>query len=223
MIGKMIIALGFALLAIGGAAAADIDGVTLSDDKRTALFAQGSGIYIAPPQHEPRTKTIFSNIGVKYPKGEYFCCFGDTISGAQSIVNAQSWVAAQFASADDVTITEIDVAAEWASGTNEIDIGLYTDKDGIPGRLLKKFQVTGLQGISGCCGLAVAKDKMGIAIAGGRPYWIAVTTGSSDTFAVWADNTTDEIYGVPIAVNSGTGWQAGGYQIPQLSFGVYGQ
>jgi hypothetical protein len=223
MIKNSIAALGFAMLATGSAAAAGIDGVTFSDDKKTVLFAQGSGNFVAPPQHDAGTKAIFSNIGVKYPKGEYFCCFGDTISGSTSIIGAQSWVAAQFASPDDVTVTEIDVAAEWADGTNEIDIGLYTDKDGLPGRLLKKFKVTGLQGISGCCGLAVAKDKMGVAIAGGRPYWIAVTTGASDTFAVWADNSTDQIYGLPIAVNSGTGWQAAGYQIPQLSFGVYGQ
>jgi hypothetical protein len=223
MTGKAIIAFCIAIFAVSGAAAAGLDGITLSDDKRTVLFAPGSGNYIAPPQHDPGTRAIFSNIGVKYPKGEYFCCFGDTISGSTSIIGAQSWVAAQFASPNDVAVTEIDVAAEWADGTNEIDIGLYTDKDGLPGRLLKKFKVTGLQGISGCCGLAVGKDKMGIAIAGGRPYWVAVTTGASDIFAVWADNSTDQIYGLPLAVNSGTGWQVAGYQIPQLSFGVYGQ
>ena len=168
-------------------------------------------------------RAIFSNIGVKYPKGEYFCCFGDTISGANSIVGSQSWVAAQFGSLDDATVTEIDVAAEWAAGTNEIEIGLYTDKDGIPDKLLKSFKVTGLQGVSGCCGLAVAKDQKGIAIKGGRSYWVAVTTPASDTFAVWADNSTDQIYGLPVAENSGSGWQNAGYQIPQLSFGVFGR
>jgi len=223
MIGKALVVLSFAVFAAGGAMAATIDGVALSDDGRTALFAQGSGYYTAAPQHDKGTKVIFSNIGVKYPKGEYFCCFGDTISGADSVVGSQSWVAAQFASIDDTTVTEIEVAAEWAAGTNEIDISLYTDKDGLPGKLLKTFEVTGLQGVSGCCGLAVARDKKGIAIEGGRPYWIAVTTPASDTFAVWADNSTDQIYGLPIAVNAGSGWQDAGYQIPQLSFGVYGQ
>jgi hypothetical protein len=215
---------GFAIAAFvsSGATAATVAGVSLSDDGKTAVFT-GSGQYAAPPQHDPGTKVIFSNIGVKYPKGEYFCCFGDTISGSQAVTGSQSWVAAQFASLDDTNVTEIDVAAEWADGTNEIDISLYTDKNGIPDKLLKTFEVTGLQGISSCCGLAVGKDAKGIAIKGGRPYWIAVTTPVADTFAVWADNSTDQIYGLPIAENSGTGWAYAGYQIPQLSFGVFGQ
>jgi hypothetical protein len=184
------------MFAATAAAAATVNGITLSDDHRTALFAEGSAYFMPPPVHDKATKTIFSNIGVKYPKGEYFCCFGDTVSGPDSIVGSQNWVAAQFASADDTTVTEIDVAAEWADGTNEIDIGLYEDKGGIPGRLLKQFKATGLQGISGCCAFAVGKDKTGIAIKGGRPYWVALTTGAPDTFAVWVDNSTDQIHGI---------------------------
>jgi hypothetical protein len=222
MFGKALIGLGIAALVSFGARAGTIAGVTLSDDGKTAVF-EGSGDYAAAPQHDADTKVIFSNIGVKYPKGEYFCCFGDTISGSQSEVGSQSWVAAQFAALDDTTVTEIDVAAEWAAGTNEIGISLYTDKNGIPDKLLKTFTATGLQGISGCCGLAVAKDDHGIAIKGGRPYWIAVTTPASNTFVVWADNSTDQIYGLPIAENSGSGWAYAGYQIPQLSFGVFGK
>jgi hypothetical protein len=215
--------LAFAIFAAGSARAASMDGLTFSDDGRTVMFAQGSGFGMVPPQHDKGTKTIFSNIGVKYPKGEYFCCFGDTISGADSIIGSQSWVAAQFASADDMTLTEIDVAAEYATGTNEIGISLYTDKKGLPDKLLKTFTVTGLQGVSGCCALAVGKDKKGIAITGGRPYWVALTTPASDTFAIWADNSTDQINGLPLSVNTGAGWQIAGYQIPQLSFGVYGK
>ncbi len=222
MLKQILIGLGIAACAFAGAQAATFAGVTLSDDGKTAVF-EGSGQYAAPPQHDSGTKVIFSNIGVKYPKGEYFCCFGDTISGSTSIIKAQSWVAAQFAALNDTKVTEIDVAAEWADGTNEIAISLYTDKNGIPGTLLKTFMVTGLQGVSGCCGLAIGKDRNGIAIKGGRPYWIAVTTPASDTFAVWADNSTDQIYGLPVAENSGSGWVYAGYQIPQLSFGVFGQ
>lgn len=222
MIRKAALVLAIALSG-GGAMAATVGGVTLSDDRKTALIAQGSGDFIPPPQHDPHATVIFSNIGVKYPKGEYFCCFGDTISGPDSIIGAQNWIAAQFGSLDNATVTEIDVAAEWAAGTNEIAIGLYTDNNGIPGTLLRKFKVTGLQGVSSCCAFAVAKDKKGMPIKGGRPYWIAVTTPASDTFAIWVDNSTDQIDGLPLVVNTGAGWQKAGYQIPQLSFGVFGQ
>jgi hypothetical protein len=223
MIARTLPVLAAAAFVAGAAAAATVDGINLSDDGRTAQFAKGSAYFMPPPVHDRATKTIFSNIGAKYPKGEYFCCFGDTISGVDSVIKSQNWVAAQFASLNDVMVTEIDVAAEWASGTDEIDIGLYEDKDGIPGRLLKRFKATGLQGISGCCALAVGKDTTGIAIKGGRPYWVALTTGHPDTFAVWVDNSTDQIHGLPLAGNTGSGWKAGGYQIPQLSFGVFGK
>jgi hypothetical protein len=222
MFKQALLMFGIAAFVSAGAQAGTVAGVTLSDDGKTAVFT-GSGNTIEAPQHDKSVKVIFSNIGTKYPKGEYFCCFGDTISGSTSITGAQSWVAAQFASSDDAMVTEIDVAAEWADGTNEIAIGLYTDKNGIPDKLLKTFTVTGLQGISSCCGLAVGKDKNGVPIKGGRPYWVAVTTPASDTFVVWADNSTDQIYGLPIAENAGAGWVYAGYQIPQLSFGVFGQ
>jgi hypothetical protein len=222
MIKQTLLGFGLAAFVFASAQAGTVAGVTLSDDGKTAVF-EGTGHYAEAPQHDKGAKVIFSNIGVKYPKGEYFCCFGDTISGSTSIVGAQSWVAAQFAALDDTLVTEIDVAAEWADGTNEIAISLYTDKNGIPDKLLKTFTVTGLQGVSGCCGLAIGKDAKGIAIKGGQPYWVAVTTPASDTFAVWADNSTDQIYGLPVAENSGAGWVYAGYQIPQLSFGVFGQ
>jgi hypothetical protein len=222
MIKQTLLGFGLAALVSTGVLAGTVAGVTLSDDGKTAVF-EGTGRYAEAPQHDAGTKVIFSNIGTKYPKGEYFCCFGDTISGSTSIVGAQSWVAAQFAALDDTKVTEIDVAAEWADGTNEIAISLYTDKNGVPDKLLKTFTVTGLQGVSSCCGFAIGKDAKGIAIKGGQSYWVAVTTPASNTFVVWADNSTDQIYGLPLAENSGTGWAYAGYQIPQLSFGVFGQ
>ncbi|HEY1615752.1 MAG TPA: choice-of-anchor R domain-containing protein [Rhizomicrobium sp.] len=223
MITKTILVLAAATFLANSSMAAPIDGITLSEDGRTAVFSESSGYLTTPPVHEAGTKTLFSNIGTKYPKGEYFCCFGDTISGPDSVVGSQNWAAAQFASADDAIVTEIDVAAEWAGGTNEITINLYADKGGVPGKLLKTFKATGLEGVSTCCAFAVGKDKTGIAIKGGRPYWVALTTGDPDTFAIWVDNSTDQIHGLPLAGNTGTGWLAAGYQIPQLSFGVFGK
>src|ERR1700722_10225976 len=115
MIARTLPVLAAAAFVAGAAAAATVDGINLSDDGRTAQFAKGSAYFMPPPVHDRATKTIFSNIGAKYPKGEYFCCFGDTISGVDSVIKSQNWVAAQFASLNDVMVTEIDVAAEWAS------------------------------------------------------------------------------------------------------------
>ncbi|HEX3667176.1 MAG TPA: hypothetical protein VHU23_18280 [Rhizomicrobium sp.] len=90
MFKRAMIGLGVAAVVSSGAGAATLAGVSLSDDGKTAVFAEGAGQFAAPPQRDKGTKVIFSNIGVKYPKGEYFCCFGDTISGSQSITGGQS-------------------------------------------------------------------------------------------------------------------------------------
>ncbi|HEY1638804.1 MAG TPA: hypothetical protein VGF62_09785, partial [Rhizomicrobium sp.] len=79
--------------------------------------------------------------------------------------------------------------------------------------------------ISSCCGLAVGKDRTGIAVTGGTPYWIGVITDKAgpDMFGAWVDNTTDEISAGDFAVNSGTGWQPAGSIIPRVAFAVYGK
>lgn len=202
-----------------------VRGVTLESDGRTASFTPAFGVYVAPPQLDRGAKALFSNIGYKYPKGLYFCCFGLTVSGPDSVVGGQSWIATKFTPAVDAVVTEIDAAVEHAAGTNQVTLGLYADGGGVPGAALKTFKVTGLQGISGCCGLAMGKDRSGIAVTGGTPYWIGLTTAkkASDAFDVWVDNSTDEISAGEIAVNQGSGWQSAGSFIPRVSFAVYGR
>src|ERR1700753_3107155 len=84
MFKQTLIGFGMCALLCSGALAGTLAGVTLSDDGKTAVFT-GTGHFAEPPQHDKGTKVIFSNIGTKYPKGEYFCCFGDTVSGSTSI------------------------------------------------------------------------------------------------------------------------------------------
>jgi hypothetical protein len=210
---------------ISGAHERTVHGLTLDENGRTVSFRPTHPAYIAPVKHARGTHALFNNIGLKYPKGLYFCCFGLTIAGPTSSVGFQSWIAVKFTPDADALVTEIDAAVEHGSGTNEIDIVLYADKGGVPGQKLKSFKVTGLEGISSCCGLAVGKDRSGIAVTGGTPYWVAVITdkGGPDMFGAWVDNTTDEVSAGDFAVNSGTGWQAAGSIIPRVAFAVYGR
>jgi hypothetical protein len=95
----------------------------------------------------------------------------------------------------------------------------------LPGKLLKKFKASGFGNIGGCCGLSVGKDRTGIAVKNGTPYWVAIITDSkgTDAFANWAFNSTDQLDAVPSAVNKGAGWQNNGGAVPAASFAVYGQ
>jgi hypothetical protein len=168
---------------------------------------------------------IFSNIAVKYPMGLYFCCSGATVAGPASPLGAQSWPAMQFTPAADATVKEIDVAVQLISGADVVDIALYDDAGGLPGKLLAKFKVRGFGNIGGCCGLSVGKDATGIAIKGGVPYWVALISDKAgpDAFANWAFNSTDQLDALPSAVNKGTGWLHNGGAVPAASFAVYGQ
>lgn len=208
--------------AMSGALAANNNiGATVSKDKSITSVAQGSGHYIAPPIGHGSNKTIFSNVGFKYPKGLYFCCYGFTISGADSVIGSQNWVAMQFTPEANATVREIDVGVGYAAGTNQVTIGLYTDDGGVPGKQLKKADVTGLGNFGSCCGLAVL--KMHEDVKAGTPYWVTVTTeNASNTWEAWNFNSTNEIDPVPLAVNQGSGWQAAGGAVPAPSFGVYG-
>jgi hypothetical protein len=216
-----------ALLALvgGSASAATIHGVKLSKDGLWVRLPNGTGRYVPPPQHDPRLSVIFSNIGVKYPKGLYFCCSGATIAGPDSVFGSQSWPAMQFTPAADATVREIDVGVQLIAGTDLVDIALYDDSGGLPGTLLKTFKASGFGNIGGCCGLSIGKSRTGIAVKGGTPYWVAVITdkNGTDAFANWAFNSTDQLDALPSAVNKGVGWQHNGGAIPAASFAVYGE
>jgi hypothetical protein len=214
--------LAFALTAFtaSGALAAGDKSYTLNKDKTVTTVKQSSAHY-SPPQLN-RKSVIFSNIGTKYPKGLYFCCYGDTISGIDSVIGTAYSAALQFTPSADVRMTEVDAGVGWVTGTNAIDIVLYDDNGGLPGNVIKSAKATGLGTFGDCCTMAVA--NMRASLKGGKPYWIAVQADpdGQDTWAAWAFNSTDQIDTLTAAYNSGSGWSAGG-AIPAPSFQVLGR
>lgn len=210
---------------LAGSAAVAHPGIILSKGGQVTSFTHGSGEYVAPPAHDAGASVIFSNVATKYPLGLYFCCSGATVSGPTSELGFQSWPAMQFTPAADASVTEIDAAVEWIEGADEVDIDLYADSGGVPGTLLKSFKATKLEGNAGCCDFAVGKDSQGIAITGGTPYWVAVTSDANgtDTFANWMFNSSDQLDALPSAVNKGSGWVKNGGAVPAASFAVYGK
>jgi hypothetical protein len=217
--------LALAALTASPVAAKTIHGVIVSNDGRMVKILSGNGHYFDPPQHEEGARVIFSNVAVKYPQGLYFCCSGATIAGPDSALGFQTWPALQFTPTADGTVKEIDVPVQEIAGTVLVDFGLYTDEGGLPGKLLKKFKATGYAIIGTCCGLAVGKDRKGIAVKAGTPYWVAVTTDKkgTDAFANWPFNSTDQLAHVPSAVNKGSGWQSNGDAFPAMTVAVYGK
>jgi len=219
MIKRVLVALAALAFAGSAASAAGVTGATLSKDKRTTSVTAGSGHY-APPAVLPGKSAIFSNVGTKYPKGLYFCCYGNTISGPDSVVGAAYSVALQFTPASDMTAKEIDAGVGWAAGTNAVDLAIYDDAGGVPGKMLDGGQATGLGIFGDCCTMAVANVRA--KLKGGTPYWVVVSA-EGDTWDAWAFNSTDEIDQVTAAYNDGSGWQGPFGAVPAPSFQVLGK
>lgn len=209
----------FAVLALAGSAAsaAGVNGATLSKDKRITTVSMSSGHF--SPTALPKKTAIFSNVGLAYPKGLYFCCYGSTVSGPTSAVGAAYSVALQITPASDIDAKEIDAGIGWAGGTNSVDLAIYDDAGGVPGNMISSGKATGLGTFGDCCTMAVAKVKA--SLKGGTPYWV-VASAEGNTWDAWAFNSTDETDVLNAAYNGGSGWSPAG-AVPAPSFQVIGK
>jgi hypothetical protein len=219
MIKSTVLGLALVAFACGGAFAAGGKSYSLSNDNRVTSVKQSSSHYVAPMLAPRKKDVIFSNIGSKYPKGLYFCCYGDTISGPSSPVGGPYSVALQFTPAEDAKMTEIDAGVGWVSGANAVTISLYEDDGGQPGALISSAQASGLGTFGDCCTMATAPIKA--KLTGGTPYWVGVSADGA-TWAAWAFNSTDQIDSLNAAYSSGSGWTAGG-ALPAPAFQVIGK
>jgi hypothetical protein len=223
MIRKALIALAAAALVATTAQAAGVNGAVASRDKLTTTVHPGSGHFVPAPPKTSKLKPIFDNIGFLYPKGYYFCCFGDTISGPDSQVGSTVWPAAEFTPAKDSTVKLINVAIGYVSGSNRVVINIAEDNGGVPGNVLGSFPVTGLGDFGDCCALAEAQAN--VHLTGGTPYWIFLSTdeSSADTWAAWPFNSTDQTDTINVAGWDGSAWTAFGASRPAISFALYGK
>lgn len=221
MIKKALVLLAALAFAATTAQAAGVNGASASKDKLTTTVRAGSMHYT--PSGQPRGDAIFDNIGFHYPKGLYFCCYGDTISGPNSQIGQTIWPAAQFTPASDATIKTIDVAVGWVSGANRVVINLAEDAGGVPGNVLRSFPVTGLGSFGDCCQLAEVSTH--VHVTGGTPYWIFLSTDdtSKTTWAAWPFNSTDQTDTINVAGYDGSSWTAFGASRPAISFALYGK
>lgn len=167
--------------------------------------------------------TIFSNLATTYPNGLYWCCTGYNVMGPNSGAGVQ-WMAAAFTPDANHTVTQIDVGAGYSQqGTNGIVVSLNLDRNGKPGKALKKWVASGLPSFGTCCGLVTVSDNSGIQVNGGQQYWIVLSTNKSETDTVdgWNVDDTDQVNMSTLASYSGTKWYV--FQAsPGVAFAVSG-
>ena len=160
-----------------------------------------------PDSKAPELVTISGHLADGYPNGLYWCCGGYNVMGPNSGVGVQ-WMAAAFTPSANHTVTQIDVGAGFSQGTtNGIVLSLNLDNKGKPGKALKTWSISGLPRFGACCGLTTGTDS-GIAVTGGKQYWIVLKTDNSelDTVDGWNFDDTDQVNMATIASFTGKKW-----------------
>lgn len=164
--------------------------------------------------------TIYDSLADKYPKGRYWCCEGYNVMGPNQ---GEQWMAGAFTPSANHTATRIEVAVGWSQGPNGVVVSLYNDNGGIPGTVLKSWNVSNLPNFGSCCTLVVKTDKVGIPLSGGQQYWIVLSTNAKeqDTVDGWNVSDADQIDNGSFATWSSGSWHT--FQTaPGLAFAVKG-
>ena len=136
----------------------------------------------------------------------------------------RSFTQAAFTPSANHTVTEIDVGAGYSGqGTNGIVVSLNLDRNGKPGKALKKWAAANLPTFGTCCGMVTVTDSSGIQINGAQQYWVVLSTNKTETDTVdgWNVDDTDQVNMSTLASYSGTKWVV--FQAsPGLAFAVSG-
>ena len=232
MVTRQLLCAGIFLLAAAGIAAAaeerDAGGmraVTVQGPHAKMTLLPGAAGQARVPAGEGGggLVTIFSSLASKYPKGVYWCCTGYNVMGSNSGVGVQ-WMGGAFTPAADHMLTRVEVAVGYSQqGQNGVVISVNDDNGGVPGKSLKKWSVLGLPRFGTCCTTVVKTDRTGIALTGGRQYWIVLKTNSSETDTVdgWNVSDADQIDQATTASWDGSTWHV--FQaVPGVAFAVKG-
>lgn len=100
-------------------------------------------------------------------------------------------MAMAFTPAVQATLTSIDVAISWASGTNSVVLTLNSDNSGVPGGVLESWTLNSLPSFGFCCTAEVATAVSAVSLASGTQYWVTVAPGATDTRAIWTNTNTN--------------------------------
>ena len=144
---------------------------------------------------------IFDNLG-RHPSGKYWGGTEVVIAGGGgNSTFPDNQIAAAFTPSANHTAAVIEAAAvdpNLGLGTSGFVLSLNQDNNGVPGTALLSAQLPGLpnngQGL--CCFLVIGKIPGGIALSGGKQYWIVVNgqSGQSTDGAAWDMNATDQLH-----------------------------
>ena len=158
--------------------------------------------------------TIFSDLG---PVGDvYNGSTGWTVSGTGTI--GTSFTAANlFNSGIGGSVSQIDLAAGYVTGTNSFYASIWTDVGNLPGTQVAGALWTGLsssQSFGGCCGLVTISGISGVTLAPSTNYFMILGPPSvtATTWEVWNWNNQNVTNLDLYSTDGGMTWNSNGTQ-----------
>jgi hypothetical protein len=206
------------------AVAAPPPSVTYSADHTLVYAHRTSGSYTPSLAHKSSLKLIYQNFATAYPKGPYNVFTGAQISGFAT-PHGQFWIANGFTLSAKAAIEEVDIPAGYIQGDhNIVQVHIFADDNGVPGQSLWAHKIALTENFGTCCNVNVISLKAPVRLAANTPYWLGLTTvtGAQDVVGAWNINVADQLTQVPLAGNTGSGWQSS-LQAPAIAFGLYGK
>lgn len=144
---------------------------------------------------------IFDNLA-NLPSGKYWGgALVTIVGGGGSNEFSDDELAAAFTPSANHTATVVEAAIvnpKLGFGTSGFTLSVNQDDNGVPGNALMTAQLPTLPenapGI--CCSFLVGKIPNGLALSGGKQYWIVLSgqNGQASDGAGWAMNATDELH-----------------------------
>lgn len=156
---------------------------------RSVHTTEKSAIHV-PGEEIPAALTkIYSNLGSS-ATDLYYDTDGLPIQGPDENNGYAIFEAMQFTPAADSHVSQVRVAVQYYGvGTNQVDLNIYSDADGVPGTLLAgPAVVKNLADFGTCCTLAIGSFTP-VAVTAGTRYWVVANTpatgSGSDAFDIW--------------------------------------
>lgn len=153
------------------------------------------------------TVTIYSNFGSGY---SYNCCTGWTKTGLalsapsppQNVVQAMAFTPSK----GTYLLTQVDLAIGWVSGANGYKLELHDDHEGVPGRKIASWKVTGLPTFASTSSTVETIKVRGLVIVEKHhQYWL-VAIPTSDEWAGWNWNGASTTGNLGLSVDGGSTW-----------------
>jgi hypothetical protein len=128
-------------------------------------------------------KTLFSNLGPKLHA--YDDVNGLLVEGRTNPTTHQyQWVGNPFVPKVNATVKEIEIALTYqGSGADKVVVALYSDTNGLPGKVLELWNVSDLPVVGHCCKLVKVTSKNGVRVEKGVQYWVVGRTNKKSIAA----------------------------------------